>query len=507
MNSVKRVVKNTLFLYIKMLVTICIALFSTRLVLEALGVVDYGVYNLVGGVIALLAFLNSAMTVSTQRYLSVNIGTGNSSKISQVFKTSIRLHLIIGIFIVILLELVGLFIFDGFLNIPSDRLETAKIIYHLMVVSTFFTINAVPYDASINANEHLVFDSILGIIESFVKLVIAVYLITYEKDRLLLYVILLTLLIILVRVIKSIYCFMKFEECSFRARGTGVSRVLFKEMFSFARWNMFGSLAAIGRNQGIAVILNIFFGAAINASFAIANQVSAQLSSFSAMMLKAVNPQIMKKEGANARSSMLNLAMTSSKISFFLLAFFAIPLLFLMPDVLKLWLKDVPDGTVIFCNLILISTMINQLTIGLQSAFQAVGKIKLYQFTVGSLLILNLPISYLLLNYGLPAYSVFFSFISIDILAGCFRVILSIKISGLLISEYLHKVLIPSLVSIVPTIALSSLVFCFIEKSFIFYILIFLSIIIFIVSIIIFGLNKYEKYKIISLYSSIINKK
>lgn len=443
MKASRRVAMNTGFLYGKMLITLFIALFSTRLILGALGEVDYGIFNLVGGVIAMLSFLNMAMTISTQRYMSFYLGAEDASKLRSVFTSSISLHLIIGLSIVVVLEIAGIFLFNGFLNIPEERIGTAKTIYHFMVVSTFFTINAVPYDAAINAHESFFFDAAVGILESVLKLVIAIVLVYTGSDQLILYGLLMALLTILVRVIKGSFCISRYKECSFTSRLT-IKGKLIKEMISFAGWNLFGSFCAIVRNQGIAVVLNVSFGVVINAAYAVAHQVNSQLILFSVNMLRSLNPQIMKSEGGGDRSRMIRLSMLACKVSFFLLAFFAIPLIIEMEYVLSLWLKEVPEYTVIFCQLMLLLSMVQLLTYGLGTAIQSVGRIKLFQSVVGTTLILNLPLAIILVKLGYEPYSILIGAIGLEMLAGIMRIIIARKITGLSIKQYLRDVQIRS---------------------------------------------------------------
>lgn len=440
MSNTKRVIYNTGFLYGKMIISMFVALYSTRLILNALGAEDYGIFNLVAGVIAMLSFLNAAMTTSTQRYLSYYFGAKQTEKLKAIFNASVTLHLVIGLGVALLLEIAGLFLFNGFLNIPAERIPSAKIIYHFMVVSMFFTINAVPYDAAINAHEDLFFDAITGILESLLKLGIAIFLLYTASDKLILYGLLIASTTIFIRIIKSVFCLKRYPESKVRSLFK-VEISLFREMLSFAGWNLFGALCGMGRSQGLAIILNLFFGPIVNAAYGIATQINGQLMNFSGNMLKALNPQIMKSEGSGERKHMLKLAMRASKYAFLLLSFFAIPLLFEMDYVLKLWLKNVPGYTIIFCRLALLASLANLLTIGLQTAIQATGKIKIYQSVVGGLLLLNLPIAWLLLRFGFPAYSVLASAILIELLACCIRLYLLHQIAGLSVMAYLRNVI------------------------------------------------------------------
>jgi O-antigen/teichoic acid export membrane protein len=492
MQAGKKVIMNTFFLYGKMIISIGIALYSTRLVLSALGATDYGIFNLVGGVIAMLAFLNGAMGTSTQRYISIFLGKGDFQQLSRVFRASIRMHLVIGLIIVLILEIAGLFLFNGFLNIPTERIFAAKIVFHFMVFSTFFSINAVPYDALINAHENLLFDALTGIGESFVKLGIAIWLIYSDFDRLIFYSLLIALLTVSMRIIKSIYCYRKYDECKTN-NGDLIGKSLYKEMYSFAGWNLFGSLAKLGRAQGISIILNLFFGTVINAAYGIANHVAGQISNFSVMMLKAINPQIMKSEGANDRQRMIKWSMAASKFSFLLLAFFAIPFIFEMKAILNLWLNEVPEYTIAFCNLVLIAMLANQLTIGLQSAAQSTGRIKLYQITVGSLFILNLPIAYFLLSFGLEPYSVLISYIIIELFACTARIIFVKYLAGMSISEYLNEVVLRDILTIIPMVLSSYMIVQHFDFEFRFMLTIAISSILFAVSVFYIGLSKNER--------------
>lgn len=465
MQAAKRIVVNAGFLYGKMVIRFVIALWSTRLILQALGITDFGIFNLVGGVIAMLYFLNAAMSASTQRFMSYFLGANDLKKIKDVFRTSVILHLIIGIIVVIALEIIGLFVFNGFLNIPPERIPAAKVVYHFMVVSTFFTINAVPYNAAIFSRENMLYESIVGVAESIAKLGIALYLIDSTSDRLILYSFLIALLTILTRIANSVYCLYYYEECRINLWGK-IDFNLAGKMFSFAGWNLFGALCNVSRAQGLPIILNLFFGTIVNAAHGIATQVNGQLISFSSTLARALNPQIIKSEGGGNRERMLRLTVTTCKFSLFLLSFFALPFLVEMPYVLNLWLKEVPPYSVIFCRLLIIRSLISQLSRGLLIALQAVGKIKAYQAVVGTLIILNLPLAYLLIIWGFPAYSVFVGAIVIEIIAGGCRIWFAHKLADLKIAPFLREVWGYSTVPVILSLLLASTPLLFMEESF-----------------------------------------
>ncbi len=448
-----------------MVITIFISLYSTRLILNALGVADYGIFNLVGGVIAMLSFINGAMIIATQRYLSFYIGAGDDHKLKSVFISSIVLHLVISLIIVLLLEIAGFFIFDGVLNIPVDRIGTAKVIFHFMIISTFFTINAVPYDASINSHENMLFDSLLGIFESILKLGIAIWLVYSEMDKLILFGLLTAGLTIIIRIIKGIYCSRKYMECRINLK-SHVQIGLLKEMLSFAGWNLFGLLCSVLSNQGLAILLNLFFGIMVNAAYGIANQVNGNLNSFSSNMIRAILPQITKSEGSGDRERMLRLSVFASKMSFFLLAFFAIPLIIEMPFILKIWLKTVPDNAVIFCQLTLILSLVYQITVGMMAAITTVGEIKVYQLVVGAVHIFTLPVAWALMKFGLPALYVFVGSIFIEFIAGGLKIWFAHKVAGLDVKDFLVKTICKSILTVVLTASLALIIRFLFQEGF-----------------------------------------
>lgn len=491
-NRGELVIKNTGILYLRMILTMGISLYSTRLVLISLGVTDYGIYNLVAGIIIMLSFINSAMTASTQRYLSIYQGKNNKKKLKIVFSNSLWLHILIGIIIVCSLELLGLLLFKNFLNIPNARISTAKIIYHFMSITVFFNVISVPFSGSLNAHENMLWISVVNIIEVLLKFFIAKTLYYIELDKLYFYGLSITAISFISMILYGTYCLKKYNECTLNIY-KDLNKSLMKELASFAGWNLFGAACGVGRIQGLAIILNLFLGSAINAAFGIANQVAAQINFFSATMLQAMNPQIIKSEGQGDRLRMLRLSMMASKFGLFLLAFIAIPCIFEMKNILNMWLKNVPAYTVMFCNLILISIMVNQLTVGLQTAFQAIGKIRLYQSTVGSILILNIPIAYFLLKGEFPIYSVLISNIVIELISCGLRIYFLKKIGGLSVKEYFERVILKELIPLSSIIITAYTITIYIDVNYRFFLTTITCIVTFGISIYFTGLCKDEK--------------
>ncbi|MFI2744584.1 lipopolysaccharide biosynthesis protein [Zhouia sp. PK063] len=494
MNAANKVALNTGVLYVRMLLTMGISLYSTRLVLNVLGSTDYGIYNLVAGIIVMLSFLNTAMATSSQRYLSFHQGRNDLQKQKEVFTNSFFLHIVIGILIVIALEIAGFFLFDGFLNIPLDRIHSAKIIYHYMAVTVFFTVVSVPFNGLLIAHENMLWVAIVNIIETLLKLGIALLLYIITLDKLVVYGFAMASIVIISFILYSLFCFKKYPECTFKGVMKPEKSFLI-ELSGFAGWNLFGALCSMGRNEGLALILNMFFGTVVNAAYGIANQVSSQLLFFSRTMLRALNPQIMKSEGAGDRERMMRLSMMASKIGFFLLSFFAIPIIFEMPAILEFWLKDVPPNTIIFCRLILLGAIINQLSVGLQSAMLAHGDIKIYHLFVGSVLLLNLPLSYFLLKLGsFPPYIVLISYVIIETLASILRIIVSVKKIELSVNKYFKEVFLKVLYPLIIIIFIDFILVYFLSNyDYGFLVTIVISFLFYSLSIYFLGLNFKEK--------------
>jgi O-antigen/teichoic acid export membrane protein len=415
MQAVNRVAKNTGILYARMAITIFISLYATRLVLAALGAEDFGLFNVVGGVIAMLGFLNASMAAATQRFMSYAQGAGDLEKVKRIFNMSTALHIVIAILVVIVFEIAGYFFFHGILNIGPNRIDEAKLIYQFMVVSTFFTVVSVPYEAVIISHENMLLYAVLGILEAILKLSIALYITYSSYDHLVAYGLLTAALAIFLLLIRRIYCQSKYPECKISIRKYYDADLL-KEMGGFAGWSLLGSSSSMLANYGQGIVINMFFGTRVNAAQGIANQVSGQLGVFATTLMNAMNPMIAKSAGAGNRQLMLKATMMGSKISFFMLGILYIPFLIEMPYILNLWLKNVPEYTIIFCQLLLIKNLIEQMYIPLSTSINAIGNIRNYQ-KIGSILsILPLGVTFVLFSFGYSPVVIYISFIFFTIL-------------------------------------------------------------------------------------------
>lgn len=451
MSTANRVIKNTGFLYAKMGITVFISLYTTRLLLSSLGATDFGIFNVVGGAIAMLGFLDAAMAGATQRFMSIAEGEGKPEKKKIIFNISIILHLVIAIILGLVLLIVGYFFFNGILNVPDDRVFAAKVVYGSMVVSTMFSVMTVPYEAVLNSHENMLYYAIIGVIESFLKLAVAFIVVYALQDKLIVYGIWMAVISLLVMAIMCIYCHRNYEECTIAPRRYW-DKSLMKKMTGFATWNLLNNASRMISQYGLSVVLNNFFGPILNAAQAIANQISGQLMAFSTTMIKAVSPAIAKSEGAGKRDEMLNVSLISAKYGYLLFAIFAIPFLLETPYILDIWLEEVPEWAVLFVRLQLILLLVEQLTLMVGRAVEVQGDIKLY-FAVQSFLnILPIVLTYIFFSLGFPPYYLYIIWILIGgIISGGACVYFAKLKCGLKFSDFMSKVVYPT---IVPTLCM-----------------------------------------------------
>jgi O-antigen/teichoic acid export membrane protein len=487
----KRIAKNTLLLYFRMFLMMGVSLFTSRIVLNTIGISDFGIYNVVGGVVMMVSFLNSSMSSATQRFLSFELGKNNFIQLKKVFCMSINIHVIIAFTILILAETIGLWFLNAKLVIPVERMEAANWVYQFSIFSFIISVLSVPYNASIIARERMNIYAYISIAEVFLKLFIVFVLLWFGLDKLKLYSVLIFCVALIVFLIYRTYCIRNFSESKYTFFW---DKSMYKTLINYASWNLFGNLAAVTFNQGINILLNIFFGPLINAARGIAYQVNSAVNSFVSNFQMAMNPQIVKSYASGDTNYMHQLIFQGSKYSFFLLYFLSLPLLMETQTILIWWLKIVPEHTMLFCRLVLVNTLIDCISGPLMTAAQASGKIKKYQVIVGGLLLLILPISYVFLRIGYPPQTTLYVSISVSIIALLSRLWLLKDLIQLSIKEFVIKVL-----SVVMLITFSSLVIpLYIRLSMDsglgrFLIICFVSVCCTIASIYILGLNKQEK--------------
>lgn len=438
-NNNRRIFRNALFLYFRLILTLVVTLYTSRIVLNSLGIEDFGIYNVVAGIVTMMAFLSWAMSSATQRFFSFEIGKNNKLQLNNVFKMSVNIHFIIILIVVIFLETLGLWFVNNYLVIPIDRLDAANWIFQYAIFSFCCSIMTVPYSAAIIANEKMSAFAYISIVDVFLKLGMVFLLNLSWADRLETYGLLMSLVSFF-----NLICYYAYSRYHFSMTKFQLfwDVNLFKTLFSYTGWNLFGNLAAVMANQGVNILLNLFFGATVNAARAIASQVNSAVIGFVSSLQMSINPQIIKSYAANDKEYMLKLVFSGARYSFFLLYILTLPILFQTEFVLEKWLINVPHNTAIFCKLMLVDALITCLSGTLMTAAQASGKIRLYQIIVGGVLLLNLPLSYVLLSNGEPPYMVTIVSILMSILALIFRLMLLKKIINLNISSFIVNVLI-----------------------------------------------------------------
>ena len=425
-----------------------ISLYTSRLVLNILGVDNYGIYNVVGGLVAMVSYINQALTSSTLRYITFAIGHDSDDRIKSIFNTGIIIHGFLAVGILILAETIGLWFFYTKLNIPDGREYAALIIYQLSVVSTIFVILTLPYNALVIAYEKMSVFAYFSIIDAILKLAIVYVLLVLTYDKLIIYGILMLATQVTYSGIYYIYCYRKFPVSHINCK---VSRHDAKSMLEFAGWSMFGCTAAITYTQGLNLLLNIFGGTAVNAARGLAVQVQSVLTNFANNFQTAVNPQIIKSYAQQKLAEMHTLIYYSAKYSFYLLYILSLPLLINMDIVLEYWLKNVPSDLPIFLKLILIITLIDSMSNPIMKSADASGKIKRYHVVIGSTLMLILPISYLLLKSNGPLYIVFVVQLIFSVIALFLRLYIVRPLIELRITSYIKNVLYPICKVVIPT--------------------------------------------------------
>lgn len=443
MDATKRVIANTTAQYLKAIVNTCLSLYSTRLVLDTLQVTDFGIYALVGGVVAMLGFITNALLITTQRYISFYQGKQDYNYVKKVFSNSLFLHILFSTIIALVLLLLKFWLFDGILNIPSERISTAKDVYVITVIMLVITILIAPFKALFIARENIVYVSVVEICDGIIKLLMAIGLSYVSSDRLIIYAIMMTSIQLLNLFVFAGFANWKFEECSIIISRKNINKSIITQLTGFAGWTTYGAGAVAARTQGITIIINHFYGTTANAAYGIAAQVNNAITFVSSSIINAMNPQIMKAEGEGNRQRMLHLAGQESKYSTMLLSIVAIPIIMELPEILSTWLAEVPEYTVMFGMFALAICLVDQFTAGLNSANQAQGNIGTYTLIMYTPKLLNLPLAWFLLANNFSLTSVMWSVIIVEASIAILRIPYLKYTSGLNITDYLRQTVIP----------------------------------------------------------------
>lgn len=501
----KKIAKNTILLYIRMFFTMAVGLYASRVVLQNLGISDYGIYNVVGGFVAMLAYLNSVFVAATQRFLAFAVGLNDFNKLKNVFCSSVTVHIFLAIIILIFAETFGLWFLNSQLNIDIERMTAANWVYHFSVLSLMLNIFTIPFNASIVAHEHMNVYAYMSIFDVTAKLAIVYTLNWTSYDKLIIYSILLAFVNLITLLFYSIYCKKKFQECRYHFI---IDKSLLKEMFAFSGWTAIGGLGFVFKDQSINIVLNLFFGTTVNAARGVALQVNSIVNQFVSNFMMAVNPQITKSYAANEIMRTKELVYASSKFSYCLMCFIVIPLIVNLRIILKVWLGVVPQYTYEFLIILLISAHIASLAGPIATAINATGRIKQLQIGISLIFLTELPFAYLVLKLGYEPYFALLACFFTQIIALFYRFfVLTKQIDTFCIKDFLVKIICRVIFVFCLSFFLCYIIRCYLEDSLMTIVISTLySICIIAIIIFIFGLSKTERLLLLNIIRK-LNKK
>ena len=445
MSDNSRIAKNTLFLYIRTFITMLVALYTSRVVLNALGIEDFGIWGVLGGIVSMFSFINTSLSSSVFRFVAHAIGSGNNSQVSKVYSASIIAHLCLALIIFLLCETIGQWFLTEKLVVPDAKREISEFVFHIVVLTSCVGLLNVPFNSVIIAYERMNVYAYMAIVDVFIKLFIAYVVYIVPSYKLLWYAVMMFLSSILMLLFYGIYVHRNFSNLK-------IQRVqdakLFKSLLGFSGWSLMGNLAYVGYSQGLNMLLNIFFGPVVNAARAISLQIEQTVRTFIGNFQTALNPQIIKNYAANEKFLMYQLIMRGSKFSLYLLFLFALPIMLETDILLMLWLKQVPEYTSTFCRIMFLVIALETITNSVGVGIVATAKIKWLHIIVGTILLTIVPISYVVLQMGAPPESVFVVYLVVEILAVLARLIIANRQIGLSIYLFVKKAMVRPLIVI-----------------------------------------------------------
>lgn len=505
----KRIAKNTIMLYFRQILVLLVSLYTVRVVLDILGVEDYGIYNVIGGFVALFSFLKATMESATQRYFSYALGEKNEENLKKVFSINLIIYSAIGFLGVILLETIGLWFVENKINIPYERLNSAIIVFHFSVATFFVTIMSTPFISMVIAHEDMHIYAYVAILEVFLKLLAVILLQYIVGDKLALYSGLLFLGLSLTTFTYAIISFIKYKECQFKEFFW--DKNLFKNITKFTSWTLFGQLTSVSRNQAMIILINQMFSPIMVTAQAIATSISSQIFVFANSFNKSLYPPIIKAYASNDKKNMFFLIYNGCKVTFFLMWLFTLPFLLEMEMIMQLWLKNIPAYAVLFTSLALMNVLINSLSQPISTAARAPGNMKRYELILGLIQFLIFFLSWIVLKLGAKAYSIYLVAFGVNILMFIVRLYLVKNLIGLDISFFLKKVLYPIFKVVLITTCLGIFIQKTLPVSFLYSMInIMLNIFLIIISIYFLGLDKNMKIQIKNIliykFSNILNK-
>lgn len=503
----KRIAKNTIALYFRTLITMAIGLFTSRVVLNVLGINDYGTYNVVGGVVAMFSVLTSSMSQAVSRYLTFELGKGNRSRLQTIFSTSVNIQMLMSAVVLILMETVGVWFLNSKMNISSDRMFAANWVFQFSIFTFIINLISVPYNAAIIAHERMSAFAYVSILEAVLKLIVVVGLLISSIDKLITYSFMQLCVSIIIRMIYGHYCSKHFTECKY---AFVIDKSLLKDMTNFAGWNAISVIAWVFNTQGINILLNLFFGVAINAAKGIATQVEGIIKNFVQNFTTAVKPQIIKSYSSGDTLYLYKLIFTSTKYSYYLMMIFALPIMFEAETILKIWLGNYPPYAPIFLRLTMIVTLVAILGDLLYTNILAIGKLRTYMIQETCITILIFPLSYMLLKVKFPPEIPYILTILAYSILTLVRLAFLKKKEGFSCRYYFTKVIWPVLLVTFSTIILPYIVKeLFYEKNSIISSLLIMALCEFclLISIYLLGLDKQERLLVYSIINKRLKKK
>lgn len=451
MTASNRIIINTLAQYTRTILNMLLSIYSARLVLNILGVSDYGIFILVAGVVEMLSFITNSLVSSTQRFLSVYQGRGDKDKLNDVFCNSLLLHVFLGLVVLVFLEGFTPFLFNGFLNIPDGSIASAKAIYQMVVVMVYISFVAAPYRALLVSRENIVYTSVIDVCSAVLKVILVTLLAYVQSDRLVAYGWIMVSIMSFNLLSFAVFCHVKYEECTV-PRLRGFSMAYLRELMGFTGWVTYSASCIAFRNQGLSIILNKWLDTTVNAAYGFGMQISGMVSFVSSSLCNAIAPQTMAARGAGDLRRMWLLAEVQSKFAYLLLAMVGIPTVFSMQSLLNLWLGTVPRYTALFGSMFMIMQIVDMLTTGLATAKNALGNIRIYSLVNYTPKVLLLPLCWYSLSLGLPLYTIAVIFIVVEFLCMMSRLVLLMGENGFSPCVYCRnvmlRVVLPTVVSI-----------------------------------------------------------
>ena len=504
--NTKRIAKNTLMLYGRMLFSMVVSLYTSRVVLNTLGVVDYGIYGVVGGFVSMFSLISSSLSSAVSRFLTFELGRGDQDRLNKAFSTSLLIHIVLAIAVLVIAETVGVWFVNNKMTIPSDRLYAANWVFQASIFSFMFGLFSVPYNASIVSHEKMSAFAYIGILDTVLKLLIVLF-IAYSHwhfDKLIVYAMLLVVVSITLQCIYLVYCRKHFEECRLRI---SFDKGFWKEISSFAGWNFIGCTAGLLKEQGINVLLNIFVGPILNAARGIASTVNGAVVTFVNGFMTALNPQITKSYASSDYEYTFSLVKRGARFSFYILLLFGLPIILEGDFILTLWLGQYPEHSLNFVRLVLLLSLVETLSNTLITLQLATGNIRNYQIFVGGTLLLNFPLSYMFLKHEYPPEYVYIVAVLVSFICLFLRLFFLRKMASLSIKGYLKEVLFNVIVVFILALVIPLIVHLIMGGGWLrFLIVSIVSIICSIISILFVGCSKVERNFLIVKLRSILTR-